>query len=390
MKNMNKKQLVTMFSGLFILFLSCAEYDRFERIENDKLRVIGVSFEGAAEYAPGDTVKGKAYFAGNTVVSAGDFSIAYVHQYDKNNIYPDEQTIDLLDTTLWLPDSMQFRYVIPKDVFLTKKVQGLQDTVMIRKLYQLASSVSQFGDTLLPPVSEDSLAQLIVAVNSLYAKPSLFFYANSANGTRLKVRSEITIRYNSLFPDYLPVNHNPVINWIAIYKVPASRSESFSPHDPDITGRSSVTYLYNTFFPDTVADTIVIDTGYSYFLACNQGIDFHLSANGDTIRDTTCDLITLPGDNEETIPEEYNYQWLFQNLDDIDEVKDSLLVLLYGNTGPGTIEIKPPVNTAMQRFKVWVVVNDFISGMYSRPKGFAVGSGEGVFKYTDEYKKRMK
>lgn len=384
------KKLFTMITGLFLILISCAEIDRFERIENDKLRIIAVTYEGAAEFVPGDTVRGKVYFAGNTIASVGDFSIAYVQQYDKNYIYPDEQKIDLLDTALWFPDSMQFRYVIPKDVFLTKKVQGLQDTAMIRTLYQLASLVSQFGDTLLPPVSEDTLEQLMIAVNSLYAQPSLFFFANSVNGTRLKVRSEFTIRYNSLFPSFLPVNNNPEVKWIAIHKVPVSVSESFSPHNVDTSGRSSVIYLYNAFFPDSVADTIVIDTGYTYFLACNQGIDFHLSTYGDTIRDTTCDFLELPGDTALSIPEEYEYRWYFQNKDDIDEVKDSLLVLLNGNTGPGTIQIKTPVNTAMQRFKVWVVVNDFISGMYSRPKGFAVGSGEGVFKYTDAYKKRVK
>jgi hypothetical protein len=387
---MKKNQLFTIFSGLFLICISCAEVDRFERIENDKLRIIAVKYDGAAEFAPGDTVRGKVYFAGNTIASVGDFSIAYVHQFDKNDIYPDEQKIALLDTTLWFPDSMQFRYVIPKDVFLTKKVQGLQDTSMIRKLYILASLVSEYGDTLLPPVSEDTLEQLMFAVNSLYAQPSLFFYANSVNGTRLKVRSEITIRYNSLFPDFLPVNHNPEVKWIAIYKVPSSRSASFAPHNPDTTGRSSVTYLYNTFYPETVADTVVIDTGYSYFLACNQGIDFHLGKTGDTIRDTTCDFFELPGDSAASVPEEYNYHWFFQNLDTIDEVKDSLLVLLDGTTGPGTIQIKTPVNTAMQHFKIWVVVSDFITGMYSRPKGFGVGSGEGVFKYTDAYKNKVK
>jgi hypothetical protein len=387
---MKKKQLFTIFTGLFLICISCAEIDRFERIENDKLRIIAVKYDGAAEFAPGDTIKGKVYFAGNAIASVGDFSIAYVQQYDKNYIYPDEQKIALLDTTLWFPDSMQFRYVIPEDVFLTKKTQGLHDTAMIRKLYQFALKVAQKGDTLLPPVSEDTLEQLMVAVNSLYAQPSLFFYANSVNGTRLKVRSEIIIRYNSLFPDFLPVNNNPEIKWIAIYKVPSGSSECFSPHNVDAKGRSSVTYLYNTFFPDSVADTVVIDTGYSYFLACNKGIDFHLNTSGDTINDTTCDFLELPGDSAVSVPEEYDYRWFFQNVDSIDEVKDSLLVLLDGTTGPGTIQIKIPVNTAMKHFKIWVVVSDFITGMYSRPKGFAVGSGEGVFKYTDAYKKKVK
>ncbi|HEX2959725.1 MAG TPA: hypothetical protein VHO70_23010 [Chitinispirillaceae bacterium] len=386
---MKINRLFIVLSGLFLIVVSCAEYDRFERIENDKLRIIAVKYDGAAEFAPGDTATGKVYFAGNAIASVGDFSIAYVHQYNKNNIFPDEQKIDLLDTTLWFPDSMQFRYIIPNDVFLTKKVYGLEDTAMIRKLHSLATLVSVYDDTLLPPVSEDTLEQLMVAVNSLYAQPSLFFYANSVNGTRLKVRSEFVIRYNSLFPNYLPVNNNPQVKWMAIYRVPSNSSENFYPHNPDITEKTTVTYLYNEYNPESVADTIVIDTGYTYYLACNQGIDFHLSASGDTVGDTTCDFITIPGDTTLTVPEEYSYEWFFQNLDDIDDIQDSLLVLLTENSGSGTIEIKAPVNTAMKRFKIWVVVHDFVTGMYSRPKGFAVGTGEGVFKYTDEYKKSV-
>jgi hypothetical protein len=387
-----KISIYLFFFNAILLFVSCAEIDRFERIENDKLRIIGVRYDGAAEFAPGDTVSARVYFAGNTIASVGDFSIAYVHQYDKNDIFPDEKKIALLDTTLWFPDSMQFRYVIPEDVFLKEKVQGINDTTLLSQLYTIAKAVRLLGDSALPPVSEDTLNYLLSGIGSLYAQPSIFFFANSTNGATLKVKTDITIRYNSLFPHFLSINHNPQIKWIGIYKVPDKQAKDFYPHSPDFNANASVTYLYNEYSPESVSDTVVIDKGYTYFLACNQGIVFHTGNAGDTIRDTTCDFINfinLPG-NSVRIPEENNYNWFFQNRDDLDEIKDSLMVLMYENSGPGYIQIKTPVFTDMTHFKVWVVVSDFISGFNSRPKGFAVGTGEGVFKFTEEYKKSVK
>jgi hypothetical protein len=382
--------LKNIFLISLLCFLSCAEMDRFERIENDKLRIIGVRYEGATEFAPGDTVKGRAYFAGNTITSVGDFSIAYVHQYDKYDIYPDEKKITLLDSTLWFPDSMQFRYVIPKDVFLKEKIQGITDTAVLVKLSTIAELVKLYGDSALPAISEDTLNYLISVISNLYARPSIFFYANSINGTTLKVRSEFTIRYTPLFPHFLPVNNNPKIKWLAIYKVPSSLAVDFNPHSPKLNDSTTITYLYNEYYPDSVSDTVVIDKGYSYYLACNQGIDFHFGPQGDTVKDTTCDFVSSLENADSLVAEEYNYKWFFQNQDDLDEVQDSLLVLMTENSGPGYVKIKTPVFAEMTHFKVWVVVNDNFSGLYSRSRGYAVGTGDGIFKFTEEYKKSVK
>lgn len=378
-----------LFPVAIVLFFSCAQDDRFDRIENDKLRVIGVRYT-RAECAPGDTVCARVYFAGNAIASVGDFSIAYVQQYDHNYIYPDERKISLLDSTLWFPDSMQFRYVIPEDVFLKEKTQGTGNRAGLEQLVALVKTFRMYGDSTLPPVSEDTLNFLMEGVETIFAQPAIFFYANSVNGTRLKVKTDLTIRYHSLLPNLLPVNNNPQIKWIAVYKVPSRQAKNFYPHNPNLDTGTTVTYLYNEYSPESVSDTVVIDEGYTYFLTCNQGIDFHLDPTGDTIRDTTCDLIDIAGDGSFVVPEEYNYNWFFKNLDEVDEIKDSLMVLSYDISGPGYIKIKPPVFTEMTHFKVWVVVSDFVSEYYSRPKGFAVGSALGVFNFTDKYRKSVK
>jgi hypothetical protein len=389
-KRLNMKFLSDiLIPAAIVLIFSCAQDDRFERIENDKLRVIGVRYT-TAEYAPGDTISARVYFAGNAIVSVGDFSIAYIQQYDHNYIYPDEKRISLLDSTLWFPDSMQFRYVIPEDVFLNEKTQGTGNHAGLEQLVSLAKTVRVYGDSALPPVSEDTLNYLMQCVENIFARPAIFFYANSVNGTRLKVKTDLTIRYHSLFPDVLPVNNNPQVKWIAIYKVPSRQAKDFYPHSPNLDTSTTITFLYNEYSPESVSDTVVIDQGYTYFLTCNQGIDFHLGPTGDTIRDTTCDLIDIAGDGSIIVPEEYNYNWFFKNSDEVDEIKDSLIVLSYDFSGPGYVKLKPPVFTEMSHFKVWVVVSDFVSEYYSRPKGFAVGSTQGVFKFTDKYRKSVK
>ncbi len=91
-----------------------------------------------------------------------------------------------------------------------------------------------------------------------------------------------------------------------------------------------------------------------------------------------------------TFPEQYTYNWFFQNEDDLDEVKDSLLTVIDGNSGSTLKELSPPVFTSMQHFKLWLVVYDEFSDQWSRPRGFAMRSVSGVFKYTDAYKKSVK
>jgi hypothetical protein len=53
-------------------------------------------------------------------------------------------------------------------------------------------------------------------------------------------------------------------------------------------------------------------------------------------------------------------------------------------------ELNPPVFTSMQHFKLWLVVYDEVLDQWNRPRGFAMRSVRGVFKYTDEYKKSAK
>lgn len=373
------------------MFTSCMEFDRFERIEDDKLRVIAVRYEPTADFAPGDTLTGKVYFAGNKVSTVGDFSISYIHNFDKNHSFPDERKIELIDTTLWLPDSMEFKYRIPEDVFVKENTLGTSDTARIRSVVALIKMNDVSGGALLGSMPKDSLQSIFTQLSALYLRPNLFFHAHSVNGYDLKINSEFIIRYNSKFPKYMPINHNPQIKWVAVYKVPEDLSTDFSPHNPNLSGKFDVTYLYNEYTPEKVIDTIEIDAGYKYFLSANYGVDTHVNSSGDTVHDTTCDFVQdSTQDSVSMLPEQYYYKWFFQNADNVDEVKDSLLTLNNISTEPALIELSPPVFTSMKHFKVWLVVYDGFGNQYNRPRGYATRSVNGVFKYTEAYQKSVK
>jgi hypothetical protein len=353
--------------------------------------VIAVRYEPTADFAPGDTLTGKVYFAGNQVSSVGDFSIAYLHNFDKNHSFPDEKKIELIDTTLWLPDSMQFKYRIPEDIFVKEDTIGTTDTAKIRSVVDLIKMNDLSGGTLLRSIPEDSLKSIFSQLSGLYLRPNLFFHAHSVNGYDLKINSEFIIRYNSKFPRYLPINHNPQIKWIAVYKVPDNIKDNFSPLNPNLAGKFNVTYLYNEYSPEKVVDTIEIDAKYKYFLGANYGIDTYINSSGDTVHDTTCDFVQDPAqDTVSLFPEQYYYKWFFQNTDNIDEVKDSLLTLDNSGLEPALIELSPPIFTSMKHFRIWLVVYDGFGNQYSRPRGFAMRSVDGVFKYTEAYKKSVK
>jgi hypothetical protein len=217
----------------------------------------------------------------------------------------------------------------------------------------------------------------------------LFFNAQSKNGSTLKIHSEFTIRYNSLFPEFMPVNHNPEIKWLGVYKVPKKISKNFCPMNPAMINQFSITYLYNEYYPEKVCDTIEIDTGYTYFVGGNEGVNLYVNSQGDTIVDTTYDMFRIKqGDSVSSVPESYTYKWFYQN-DDTPVTADSLLELSNLDTWFSITELKPPLFTVMKEFNIWLVIYDDFYGSWNHPKGYAVRGVKGTLKYTEAYRKSV-
>jgi hypothetical protein len=144
-------------------------------------------------------------------------------------------------------------------------------------------------------------------------------------------------------------------------------------------------YLFNANHPDSIDTLVVIDTGYSYFLVCDNGIRYR-DSNGVIIRDTLWDS-EING-NGAPVRESFTYKWFYQNGEMVSNDMDSLLVIDDYASGPFA-EFKPPINAAMRHFNVWVAVTDRYNGSFMyRPVGMAVKGVSGEFSYTDAFRKQ--
>jgi hypothetical protein len=365
-----------------VVIFSCINMTTtFDRVDANKLRVIGAVFSPNPQVAPGDTVTVTVYFGGNEVVSVSDFKL--VHKFNRTMSeyrYLNPYSITLLTQPKGLPDSAQFSFAIKPDVFIEK-----MDSNWVSK--EIVDSISRLfmlnKDSLLAKLSNLSLEQqdtLGATVNSISLPAYLLFTAYSANGTVLPIQAAFTIKYHPQLPMISPVNNNPDISWLAVYKVPSNYAMNFSPNEPSLSGKFTTTYLYNKSNPSICDSNVAIDTGYAYFLAADDGV-VRNGSSIDTLRDTSTDW------NGNRIRETYNYKWFYQNVDMVTDYEDSLMNI--DNSTSSYIEMKPAYNTEMKHFKVWVAVYDELEDRWWWPRGMCVRGVKGVFRFSNAYINRM-
>jgi hypothetical protein len=352
----------------------------FERIEENRLRVIGVTIGPRPGVSPGDTVTATAYFAGNPVVKVDDFKIANFLIWGTDGPIPDDEyPITPIDSLKGLPDSVRFSFVIKDDVFLGhKNYSGLPQTttdsiasIFIKNKTDISSYLSGLSAKDL-----DSLGKM---VNAMLLPASLFLTAHAANGNSLKIRSDMPIKYRVPLPGISPINNNPSVHWVGICKVPRQYAYGFSLDAPDLKNKYTLTYLYNSDAPSIVDGIIDIDTGYSYFLAADNSIYSSVDSQGTVHSDTAWD--TFIDKNGNTQYETYNYMWFYQNLDSANNDEDSLMLIDNGKSP--LIEMRPPLEPIMTHFKICLCVY----GIWNRPRGETVRMVNGVFRYSEAYKK---
>lgn len=364
------------------VFLSCITMtSTFDRVDTNKLRVIGVVFSPKPDVAPGDTITVTAYFGGNKVVSVSDFKLAYNYFWSMSGItFKDPHTITLLTQPKGLPDSAQISFVINPDVFIGR--QGLdsvpQHTVdSISRLFSLSKDSLQSVLSISTTQQRDTLGKYI---ERMTLPTSLLFTAHSENGTDLPIVAGFTIKYHAPLPGVVPPNNNPDITWLAVCKVPSNYAMGFSPYDPTFQGKFTMTYLYNKNNPALCDSNVDIDTGYAYFLAADNEV-VRNGASIDSLRDTMTDS------KGNFYRETYNYEWFYQNVDMVTDFEDSLMNI--DNSTSSYIEMKPAYNTAMKHFRVWVAVYDQIANIWWRPRGMCVRGVKGVFRFSDAYIRKM-
>jgi hypothetical protein len=180
----------------------------------------------------------------------------------------------------------------------------------------------------------------------------------------------LRIRYSSRFksPD---VKTNPGIDWIGIMKVPTAKYTSID--SLSISGYTQQ-YLYNIAHPDSVRDTVTIDSGYTYFVTADSSgirrLYTYFSSQTSAIAIDT---------------EGYNYNWFYTNLDYSNGmIMDSLLMFGQGRLG-AIRELLPPVDTAMHRFALYVALRTTRRADPTATPGEAFKWANGYFSYTPSY-----
>ncbi|MBN2035188.1 MAG: hypothetical protein JW768_00465 [Chitinispirillaceae bacterium] len=437
---------------LVVSALLCEPFPtRYDRIEDNAVRSTGFTYYPYAEGAPGDTIRIRAFFPGKPVTSVS-WQMSYSRVF---NVYASRDTvldvfdIDAIAVSDRLPDSVDITFAIPESTFFYTKaiLQQALDLCKsrlpagMRNMTQqdlagllldfgntdlgdaaaLAAFLDRWSATLDVTMDDPALMETLTEVGTalLYTfSVSGVVYANATagDGSRLRVKGEFTIRYNRRFQNtvlapLVPVNRNPALRWVGMYTVQGSNVYSFSPSDRDFDGKVTFSYLYNELFPDSAVDTVVIDTGYSYFLAADSGIMSYTLHRGDsvqindttwlvldhdtTIIDTALDRITFTNSSgRDTFELETVYfDWQYQNLalDSVTEPLDSLLFLFPGSTNGGggqssIVKMLPSLDPRMNRARIWVTAYDYLLGEYNRPSAFATRNVEIGFSYTAAYK----
>jgi hypothetical protein len=417
-----------------VLLLQCSQFpDRYDRIESTVIRPIGFVYDPYAEGAPGDTIHLHAYFAGDTVVSS-------TWQLSYNVLQAASGSLDTISgyaplpyfgLTGNLPDSMDFYFIIPDSAFyltraITQKaLAGLKNSlpsamagmtqqgfagflsalgaVNINDTPAVAAFLQTWGPTLgiaaASPAAMDSLIVVAGKVLSVFSvQGAILANVTAKNGAQLQVKGQFTIRYNRHFQNtpldtVIPVNHNPTMHWVGIYKIKNSGAAGFSPGDSILAGKYVPQYLYDDLFPATIADTVFIDTGYTYFFAADSGI-YTLVQNGTMVTDTTRDkyfYYDAQTARDTFQLETWFYDWEMQNdLDSVTLPEDSLLLLVPGsrNGGGGEesfMQFLPSLDTKMTHAHIWVTVYDSYLGILNQPAAFMIRDFDVYFKYSAAY-----
>lgn len=341
--------------------------DTFNRVDANKLRVIGVVIGPNPEVSPGDTVTATAYFGGNGVVSISDVKLAHQLVWGTDGMsVMDSYPVTVLSQPIGLPDSAEFSFVISPDVFIGRHPYDSIAQSTVDSMAKLLSRPKDSVTAILSSMSDSQKTAFADIIEKMVLPTGLIFTARSANGTALEVAAQFTIKYHFGLSGITPPNVNPNISWVGIAAVHSGDALGFNFYDPANVGKYTMTYLFNKNNPALCDSVIDIDTGFAYFLASDSGIS----------------KINLPGDS---LTESYSYKWFYQNVNVVSADDSSLMQI--DDNGSACIEMKPPDNTAMKTFRAWVVAYNRIENEPMDPLGMCVRGVQGTFRFSSAYQK---
>jgi hypothetical protein len=376
--------------AVILALLACTPFpDKYENIvEGQKMRPFGIVCE-PPEAAPGDTVTVRLFCY---IPPAESPAIHWQVALDYgNDIYGAEYSrrkvsLDSLMLPGGRPDNFQF--VVPESALLYSSETSLllQDTVYNSNRYSVAaidSILKQAAPSreipaaaLLPPPLDQMPDLPELVVDNIACR--LQVIAQLRAGISLDVTKLLRVRYSRSF-NTSNINKNPVINWMGIVAV--RRPNLFGPDSIGMFGYT-IQYLYYPGHPSSVADTVIIDSGISYFAAADT------SGPGDNMQ--KYHYFSLKDQVVKIDSEQLSFDWFYTNEDFAEGmVADSLILLMPRGPVSAMERLLTPVDTAMHRFTLHTMARDVRWNDFLCTTGADFVSASGYFVYTPAYVRNM-
>jgi hypothetical protein len=379
------------------LFVFCMDFPtQIGYIGEEYVQTVGFVFTPNVEAAPGDTVRLHAYFAGEPVRSYKcSLSVNYsMTTYGSDTAFNFKEISPINEIVA--PESICFSFVIPPDFFESNL--SVFESVFAKIPDSMKSNlpsgmtpaqIIQFGRQILTQTdfstADSATCAMTAQLSNLLSGKAVIHLAVNGGYT---ITRTFTVRYNSQVKNnpLVLVNHNPDPFWMGIYKIKnRANMYTFSPVKMDSTDT-----LFCLFTKDTSAmsrpcrftDTILIDEGYTYYMAADSGIVTR-PKNGAPVTDT---LLERGLSNSGTLGyETYSYLWFCQ-ADTAEFRNGNTQNLMIINNGGGYYNnIAPPLDTAIHNVAIWLRMSDFFPNGGTRPSAVTVTQTHVVLAYTPGY-----
>ncbi|MDR0308258.1 MAG: hypothetical protein LBI42_15700 [Chitinispirillales bacterium] len=373
------KRIMAVTVSIFFVLAGCEDFSTsHQNIDSGEFRMLNFMFN-PAEAAPGDSITLVAVFAGKKKnVEDIDWRISFNVMVDNYggetaigseplSVYGRILDISFSENT----QTIAYKFKVPENV--VRKSASIPENwiemvpahirsvipsqfAAVRK-NELIDSIEYYANQSVIPSNFDRYLPILL---QFFTVPVLITANINGEGREHKIQSSHSVRYNRYFPDIAPVNNNPEVDSILVYKVKGENIISFD----NKKGKSYETIKYDK------SKTLVISVqdGYTYFLeAFTSPLDLT----------TTMDAAFM-GAPRWNLPEEHVSYWQFQ----MDKEKSkgiSLSKQMDINNMFG--RLIPPVNKNIEHFTMWLTVKDELFNERFRPRGSTLMEIQGKFEY---------
>jgi hypothetical protein len=379
-----KRALSTIImTAIIFVIAGCEQFSTsYERIDDDEFRVLGFIYE-PADAAPGDSVTLMAVFAGKNINL--DEQLEWWVSFNMiRDLFGSETVVDsqLLRPiapkvdTVFSPNTQvaAFRLIIPEDI--------VRNSASIPEVWtdMLPPSVSEMIPTEIASLTKGEMIDLLESfcdtdggnshnipqdvIDAYLPQLLQFFTVPMRISAKIRepgklphtIRSNRSIRYNNrITVTEAPVNTNPVIDSVIVYKVKGNIT--------NIDDRSGLEY--DVIVIDNSGNSIIeVEKGYSYFLsAVTSRLDYTITMDGNRIQEIHRIFRQFRLDPEETAGVHHSRYLDINNF----------------NNDNGLITF--PSDRSITKFTFWITAQDDVANERMRPVGTALKEVSGRFVY---------